>query len=60
MKEFQILYLNDTDISDAGLMHVRGLTSLDVLKIDGTNVTKQGIERLRKSLANTSFYSGHD
>jgi hypothetical protein len=60
LKNLQILYLNDTDVTNAGLMHLRELTNLDVLQIDGTKVTQRGIAQLRKSLPATSIYSRYE
>ena len=40
--------LRDTMITDEGLKHLAGLTSLEELDISGTRVTEKGIEALRK------------
>ncbi|MHC4406744.1 MAG: hypothetical protein ACYTG0_44545 [Planctomycetota bacterium] len=60
LKNLEILFLNDTEITDVGLMHLRELSNLDVLQIDGTKVTQRGIAQLRKSLSETSIYSRYE
>ena len=51
MTSLTILYLNDTDVTDAGLEHLKKLTNLDILHLGGTNVTDAGIADLKKSLS---------
>ena len=36
----------DTKITDAGLVHLKGLTKLKKLRLDGTQVTDAGLEHL--------------
>ncbi|HEY3967832.1 MAG TPA: hypothetical protein VGM05_24935 [Planctomycetaceae bacterium] len=38
------LYLNDTQIGDAGLKHLGGLTNVKRLMLDGTRVSDAGLE----------------
>ena len=38
------LFLNDTQIADAGLEHLKGLSSLQVLHLSGTQITDAGLE----------------
>ena len=39
-------------VTDAGLEHLRGLTQLRQLNLDDTQVTNEGVEKLKKSLPN--------
>jgi internalin A len=45
------LRLSDTEISDAGLKHLKGLRDLWRLDVTGTNVTREGVEDLKKAFA---------
>jgi hypothetical protein len=48
-----------TQITDAGLVHLANLKELQVLNVDQTNVTEAGARRLSEALPNTSiFYPG--
>ncbi len=38
-----MLSLGFTEITDAGLEHLRGLTQLEVLSLDGTRATGAGL-----------------
>ena len=42
--------LNYTDITDAGLVHLKALTSLQTLELDQTQVTDAGVARLQEAL----------
>ena len=44
------LSLCNTKITDAGLVHLRGLTNLQKLYLGNTKVTEAGVENLRKAL----------
>lgn len=44
------LYLNGTQVGDSGLEHLKTLTSLQLLSLIGTPVTKAGVETLKKQL----------
>jgi len=41
------VYFSGTDVTDAGLEHVRGLVELQVLDLHGTQVTDAGLEHLK-------------
>jgi hypothetical protein len=45
-----MLEVSDTNISDEGLQHLRELNSLRFIYLDGTKVTKKGVEELRAAL----------
>ena len=42
-----VVGLNSTKVTDAGLEHLKGLTSLQRLYLDRTNVTDAGLEHLK-------------
>jgi internalin A len=44
------LNLNRTHVTDAGLVHLKGLTKLHVLEIVGTQVTEEGAKELEQAL----------
>jgi hypothetical protein len=37
-------------LSDAGLVHLKGLTNLSYLQLDGTQVTDAGVKELTRAL----------
>ena len=47
LPELQTLDLGDTQITDAGLVHLKGLASLQELSLDGTKVTDAGLNEPR-------------
>ena len=48
--------LSHTQITDAGLVHLKGLTQLEWLDLERTQVTDAGVKELQKALPNTSIY----
>ena len=60
LESAEVLDLNDTAISDEGLMFLEGITTLWRLQLDGTQVTRQGVEKIRKSLPATVELSWTD
>ena len=44
------LYLNETKVTDAGLVHLKELKKLEVLFLNDTKVTDAGAKELQKSL----------
>ena len=48
--------LSHTQVTDAGLVHLAGLTNLEVLYLYGTQVTDAGLDELRKALPNCKIY----
>ena len=44
------LWLGDTEVSDAGLAHLRSLKTLTVLEVSQTKVTAEGLRRLKQLL----------
>ena len=47
--------LLDWEISDAGLVHLKGLTELQTLDLDSTQITDAGIADLKKALPNCAI-----
>jgi hypothetical protein len=43
-------------VTDAGLVHLKGLTKLRALKLNGTNVTAGGVKQLQQALPNCKIY----
>ena len=50
--KLQYLGIDGTKITDAGLVHLKGLTNLQSLHIGGNKVTDAGVADLQKSLPN--------
>ena len=44
--------MSDIQITDAGLVHLKGLTGLQTLNLAGTKVTDAGVAELKKALPN--------
>jgi hypothetical protein len=51
-----LLYLDGTQVTDAGLEHLKGLTALQGLSLDGTQVTDAGLEHLKGLTALQGLY----
>jgi hypothetical protein len=49
------LDLRDTKVSDAGIAQLQGLTSLKLLRLQGTNITRTGVRSLRRSMPETTI-----
>ena len=47
-----MLYLDNTEVTDAGLEHLQRLPGLTKLGIAGTKVTDAGLGELKKALPN--------
>jgi hypothetical protein len=45
-----VLSLWNTQVSDAGLKHLKGLSRLRYLNLNGTLVTEEGIADLRRAI----------
>ena len=50
MTKLQRLELSVSKITDAGLVHLKGLTKLNYLRIYGTKVTDAGVRKLQAPL----------
>jgi len=46
------LFLRDTEVSDAGLEHLKGMTQLQFLDVLFTRVTLHGVGKLQQALPN--------
>ncbi len=56
--QLEELFLDDTQITDAGLKHLKGLSALRRLQLDGTQVRDAGLEHL-KGLARLQHLTLH-
>ena len=54
--EINYVDLSRTEVTDAGLAHLQGLTSLQVLYLDSTQVTDAGLAELRKALPKCQIF----
>ena len=52
------LYLIDTGITPAGLVHLKGLTSLKILALDNLRITDSGLTALGELSGLTTLYLG--
>jgi hypothetical protein len=50
LSDLQFLSLDGTQVTDAGLAHLKGLNGLKWLKLTKTSVTDAGVAKLRESL----------
>ena len=48
--EVSTVFLSDTQITDAGLVHLEGLTSLTWLFLSRTQITDAGLAKLKETL----------
>ena len=48
--------LNRTQVTDAGLEHLKGLTSLQTLKLGGSQVTDADVNELKKALPKCDIF----
>ena len=46
-----------TQVTDAGLVHLKGLTNLEKLYLNSTHVTDAGATELKKALPKYNIYS---
>ena len=46
------LDLENTQVTDAGLVHLKGMTNLKRLYLDNTQVTDEGVKKLQQVLPN--------
>jgi Leucine-rich repeat (LRR) protein len=56
LKDVSSLTMNDDEVTDAALEHLKALTNLSWLSLDGTQVSDKGLEHL-KALTNLSWLS---
>ena len=56
MTQLQDLSLVDTQITDAGLKHLEALTRLGHLYLHGSQVTDEGVEKLKQALPECKIY----
>ena len=50
MSNLEILDLDATDVTDAGLVHLAVAQELKVVNLAGTNVTPQGVKALQAAM----------
>ena len=48
--------LGNTQVTDAGLVHLRGLTRVKSLNLHNTQVTDEGVKKLQQALPNCRVY----
>ena len=58
LRQLQSLSLADTQVTDAGLEHLKGLKELRSLDLTTTHVTDQGVKRLQQALPNCKIFRG--
>ena len=58
MTNLERLSLNSIQITDAGLVHLKGLTSLEELEFRQTQVTDAGVAELEKALPKGRVFGG--
>jgi hypothetical protein len=44
----ELLYLEETNVGDRGLLHLSGLSSVAQIRVYGTQVTSDGVSAFRK------------
>jgi hypothetical protein len=50
LRNLKVLYLTNSPISDAGLIHLRGLKQLESLETTGTRISADGRKKLEAML----------
>jgi hypothetical protein len=50
-----LISLRGTEVTDAGLRHLRNLVGLESLDLNGTAVTSSGVSGLRRALPNAEI-----
>ena len=58
--EIRLLVLADTNLTDVGLHYFQSMHKLQRLYVQGTHVTKAGIDDLHGALPNTRIFFGDD
>ena len=56
LPDLQTLHLTNTQVGDAGLEHLKPLTQLRYLLLEGTKATKVGVAALQKHLPKCNIY----
>ena len=52
----ETLRLASTQVTDAGLVHLKGLTSLAHLNLTGTQITDAGLAKFKEALPNCEIH----
>jgi hypothetical protein len=52
LTSLQELFLDGTAVTDGGLVHLHGLTRLNMLRLTNTKVTDAGVAELQRALPN--------
>ncbi|MEE9603737.1 MAG: hypothetical protein V3V75_10555, partial [Thermoguttaceae bacterium] len=54
----EYLGLRGTQVSDAGLIHLKGMTKLGYLWVDSTQITDEGVKKLQQALPTCAINTG--
>jgi hypothetical protein len=55
---FDLLILDNTEVTDAGIAQLKGMTGLKNLMVSGTHVTQTGVAELNRALPKLSIRRG--
>jgi hypothetical protein len=58
MKSLEYLVLNNTKVTDAGMVHLQKMARLKTLDLSNTKVTDAAAAKLQKSLPNCRIWHG--
>ena len=50
LTNLEVVYLNGTKVTDAGLVRLKPMTNLEFLDVRGTMVTAEGVKKLQQAL----------
>ena len=56
LTKLKVLWVENTAVTDAGLIHLTRLKRLEIVNLQRTKVTMSGIAELQRSLPNATIY----